>query len=52
MKFSGNVLGMKRVKTDEFDNMFAHSCLGMPLIFPQIGPYFVRKYDVLKISWI
>ena len=32
MKLWGNVLGMKRMKTDEFGHMFAHSCPGMPII--------------------
>ena len=32
MKLSGKVLGLKRMKTDEFGHMFAHSCLGMPII--------------------
>ena len=34
MKLSGNVFGMKRVETDEFHNMSAHSCLGMPMLDP------------------
>ena len=29
MKLCGNVLGMKRIKTNEFGHMFAHSCPGM-----------------------
>ena len=32
MKLSGNVPGIKRMKTDEFGHMFAHSCPGMPII--------------------
>ena len=32
MKLLGNVLGMKRMKSDEFGHMFAHSCPGMPII--------------------
>ena len=32
MKLSGNILGMKRMKSDEFGHMFAHSCPGMPII--------------------
>ena len=39
MKLSGNVLGMKRMKTDGFDHVFAHSCPGMPIIQDQIRPY-------------
>ena len=32
MKLSGNVPGIKRMKTDEFGHMFARSCPGMPII--------------------
>ena len=43
MKLSGNVLDVKRVKTDEFGNMFAHSCPGMPFgEVPQLQ--FIRKW--------
>ena len=32
MKLSGNVIGMKRMKADQFGHMIAHSCPGMPVI--------------------
>ena len=32
MKLRGNVLGMKRMKTDQCDHIFAHSCLAIPII--------------------
>ena len=41
MKLSGTVLDMKRIKTDEFGNMFAHSCPGLPIIQAQIKSYLV-----------
>ena len=32
MKLSKNVLGIKRMKTNEFGHMFAYFCPGMPII--------------------
>ena len=32
MKLGGNVLGMKRMKANEYGHMLAHSCPGMPII--------------------
>ena len=52
MKLWENVLGMKRMKTDEFVHMLTHSCLGMPIILTQIGLYLVPKYTVFNISRI
>ena len=52
MKLWGNVLGMKKMKTDEFGHMFAYSCPGMPINKSQIGPYLVPKYTFFNISRI
>ena len=52
MKLWGNVLGMKRKKTDQFDHMFAHSCPSMPIIYAQIRPFLVPQYTIFNISRI
>ena len=52
IKLSGNDLAVKRVESDEFDNIFAHSCPGMPMIWAQIRSYWVPKYAISKISQI
>ena len=45
MKLSGNVLGMKRMKTDEFGHMFAHSCPGIcPSFRPKLGHFYLFQY--------
>ena len=52
MKLWENVLGMKKMKTDEFGHMFAYSCPGMPINKSQIRPYLVPKYTFFNISRI
>ena len=32
MKLRGNVFGMKRMQTDQYGHMLAHSCQGIPII--------------------
>ena len=41
-----------RFTTDDFYNMFAHSCASMPTIWTQIRPYLGPKYAIFKISSI
>ena len=42
----GNVLDMKRLKTEEVGNQFTQSCPGMPIIWAQILPHLGPNYAV------